>query len=241
MPPDPTETPSEAAQAQATAQPTNQEHPRRPQSQEAKRGQAAATRSDGRKPGETGTRDTHSANQPKTRDHPNERTTDRAEGNGPPAEEEQPTTRQRYEKPRHPQHRPTPKKAAPTPKKAAPTPKKDTPKPQKKQRRNRHTEPPKAEPTPEPEAAGREGTRPNERHRQQRHSRGKAGPGARRRKTHHTKRKQKRKHPHLCFIFLGGICVGAGAPRRRPQNARRLIKIFHNARRHKSDFAVSRH
>ena len=131
MPPDPTETPRDAAQAEATDQPTNQEQPRRPQSHEAKRGQAAATRSDGRSPGDTGTRETHNANQPKTRDHPNARTTAAAEGNGAPAEEEQPTTKQRYKKQQHPNDTPTPKKAAPTPKNAAPTPKKNTPKREK--------------------------------------------------------------------------------------------------------------
>lgn len=136
-PPEPTDTPSEAAQAQATDQPTNQEHPRRPQSQEANRGQAAATRSERESPTDTGTRDTASANQPKTRDHPNTRTTAAAEGNGAPAEGDTATTKQRYEKPRHTQHHPTPKKAAPTPKKAAPTAKKKHP--QKAQRQHKRS------------------------------------------------------------------------------------------------------
>lgn len=149
-PPEPTDTPSEAAQAAATDQPTHQEQPRCPQSQEANRGQAAATRSDRESPTDTGTRSTASANQPKTRDHPNTRTTDTAEGNGAPAEGDTATTKQRYEKPKHTQHRPTPKKAAPTPKKAAPTAKKKHPKRAKSHHRRRPrptpNEPPRTPP-----------------------------------------------------------------------------------------------
>lgn len=126
-PPEETETPSEAAQAQATPQATNQEQPSREHSRDAKTGQAAATRSDGRSPGDTGTRSTDSANQPNTRDHPKRRTTAAAEGNGAGTEEGEPTTRQRYEKARDKAGRPPPKKAAPTAKKAAPTAKKNTP------------------------------------------------------------------------------------------------------------------
>jgi hypothetical protein len=130
-PPDPTDTPREAAHAEATDQATHHEQPRRPQSQEANRGQAAATREERGTPGTTGTRETASANQPKTRDHPKARTTDTAEGNGAPAEEEQPTTKQRNKKNRHPRHSPTPKKATPTKKKAAPSTKKKHPNPGK--------------------------------------------------------------------------------------------------------------
>lgn len=140
-PPEPTETPSDAAQEEATDQPTNQEQPSRPQSHEAKRGQAAATRSDGRSPGDTGTRETANANQPKTRDHPNARTTAAAEGNGARTEEHGTTTKQRYEKQKNPTNSPTQKKAAPTPKKAAPTPKKNTPKHTKPKPKTRHTQP----------------------------------------------------------------------------------------------------
>jgi hypothetical protein len=130
-PPDPTETPREAAHAAATDQATHHEQPKRPQSQEANRGHAAATREERGTPATTGTRETASANQPKTRDHPKARTTDTAEGNGAPAEEDQPTTKQRNKKKRHARHRPTPKKATPTHKKAAPSTKKKHPNPGK--------------------------------------------------------------------------------------------------------------
>lgn len=100
-PPEPTDTPRDAAQAEATDQPTHHEQPRRPQSKEAKRGQAAATRSAREMPTDTGTRDTASANQPKTRDHPNTRTTAAAEGNGQGTEEPAPNMRQSYEKKQH--------------------------------------------------------------------------------------------------------------------------------------------
>lgn len=161
-PPEPTETPRDAAQAEATDQPTNQEQPSRPHNHEAKRGQAAETRSDGRSPGDTGTRETHNANQPKTRDHPNARTTAAAEGNGARTEEHGTTTKQRYEKQGHPKNSPTTKKAAPTPKKAAPKPKKNTPKREKAAPRNAQTSAPPAKTTPPRGGAGggAGGTRP---------------------------------------------------------------------------------
>lgn len=79
-PPDNTDTPTREAHRQATAQPTNQEQPSRPQSQQAKRGHAAATRSEILSPGAGGTRWTHKANQPKTAEKPKADTTEEADG-----------------------------------------------------------------------------------------------------------------------------------------------------------------
>ena len=125
-PPEPTDTPRDAAQARATDQPTNHEHPNRPHNHEANRGHAAATRSEGRSPGETGTRDTQKANQPNTRDQPNARTTANADGKG--AEEGEPTQnmRQSYEKKQHEARKKRKKKH---PKRRKPTRKQHPPRP----------------------------------------------------------------------------------------------------------------
>lgn len=88
-------------------------------------------------PADTGTRWTASANQPNTRDHPKERTTAAAEGNGQGPKEEPPTTKQSYKKREHPQRPPTPKKASPDPKKAAPGGKKNSAQSAENQQQNR--------------------------------------------------------------------------------------------------------
>ena len=66
----------------ATDQATDHEHPNRPQSHEANRGHAAATRSENWKQGAGDTRWTHKANQENTAEKPKAYTTEEAEGKG---------------------------------------------------------------------------------------------------------------------------------------------------------------
>lgn len=82
MPPDSTDTPTRDAHKDATAQPTDHEHPSRPHSHEANRGHAAATRSENGKQGAGGTRWTQRANQLNTAEKPKADTTEEAEGKG---------------------------------------------------------------------------------------------------------------------------------------------------------------
>lgn len=214
-PPEPIETPREAAQAEATDQATHQEQPRCPQSQEANRGHAAATREAGERPGDTGTRETASANQPNTRVHPNARTTATAEGNGAGTEEEEPTTKQSYEKRQHEANTPTHKKAAPTHKKAAPSTKKKHAQHAENQHKKAKDRAPKAETTTAPAGAGGEGAPTNEATRPGGQRGGKAGRRARRRKRPTTQRRKQEHTPSLFSFFW--VCAAGPAEGGKPQ------------------------